>query len=415
MSARRNSSQGIASIAASVIVLGVAVLIFSQAAQAQTLTVLHNFTGGADGGGPVGLVIDRAGSLYGTTSLGGFMGSGCDGGCGTVFKLSQRNSSWIFSPLYSFQGGRDGTMPGAPVALGPNGSLYGTTTASGTQNGGTVFNLQPPLSACKTTLCPWLETVLYRFTGREGNGDGFSPSWGSLVFDRAGNIYGTTLAGGASDKGTVFQLAHSSGGWTESVLYSFTGQADGANPGGGLVLDSASNLYGTTYNGADEGGSAYELTPSGTGWIENTLHDFYPGPGQNPVAGMVFDQAGNLYGTTSERNTAFELSPLASGWMFATLYQFFALETPNRGALVFDAAGNLYGATANGGTYGYGTVYKLSPSSNGWTATELYSFTGGSDGRDPSSGVVLDANDNIYGTTGEGGTYGQGTVYEITP
>jgi hypothetical protein len=160
----------------------------SKPAQAQTLRVLHNFTNGQDGSLPVvGLTIDRNGNLFGTTLEGGYTGGGCGSGCGVVFKLSPRGSTWIFTPLYDFQGGTDGASPWARVILGPAGALYGTTLGGGVGSG-IVFKLTIPPSICKTALCAWRETVLYRFAG---GGDGQSPE-GDLIFDQAGDMHGTT-------------------------------------------------------------------------------------------------------------------------------------------------------------------------------------------------------------------------------
>jgi uncharacterized repeat protein (TIGR03803 family) len=396
--------------------LVVAAILAAGPVQAQTLTVLHTFTGGSDGGQPIGtLTMDRAGNLYGTASKGGFAGFGCFLGCGSVFKLTQVGSNWLFAPLYSFQGESDGSTPYAGVTIGPNGSLYGTTGAEGTQDGGTVYNLQPSLNHCGTPLCPWRETVLHRFTGNLGNGDGAYPAWGSVVFDSAGNLYGTAAGGGANNDGAVYELTHTAGGWTESVLYSFTGQGDGSDPVGGLVIGAANHLYGTTENGDVEDGCVYELTNSGSGWTENTLFNFYHSVAGAPEAGMTMDRSGNLYGTTVNAGTVFELAPSGGGWTFTLVWYFGYLAGPNYGPMFFDAAGNLYGASGWGGSYDDGFVFKLTPSQNGWTRTDLYDFTGNSDGSHPTGGLVLDASGNIYGTTFDGGAGGQGTVFKLTP
>src|SRR5664279_4129579 len=169
-------------------------VVSTQAAHAQvgTLEVLHTFTGGTDGAAPdAGLTMDRAGNLYGTANVGGSGGSGH----GTVFKLKRSGSGWTFSVLYAFTGNLDGGGPEARVIFGPNGNLYGTTTGGGPDNHGVVFRLSPPASFCRSISCPWTETVLYRFTG---GADGGSPETGDVVFDQAGNLYGTTAVGGSS-------------------------------------------------------------------------------------------------------------------------------------------------------------------------------------------------------------------------
>ena len=214
--------------------MGFVLTLVAQPAQAQTFTVLHSFTGGADGQSPLaGLAINRSGDLFGTTVSGGDVGP-CGTGCGTVIRLSYKGSAWIFTSLYIFHG-NDGSEPYAGVTIGSDGSLYGTTNLGGTARGpgcslygcGTVFKLQPPPRVCIAALCPWLETILYQFTG---GSDGGYPDYGDLVFDRAGKVYGTTSKFGSGGQGTVYKLASSGGGWIHSVLYSFTGGSDGRKP-----------------------------------------------------------------------------------------------------------------------------------------------------------------------------------------
>jgi len=380
-----------------------------QPAHAQTYRVIYNFTNGHDGANPeAGLTIDRGGNLYGTTNAGGV-------GYGGVFRLARNNSSWILSPLHSFAGGMDGAGTYSRVVSGLDGSLYGVTY--GTDGGsGTVFRLQPPLAACKTALCPWTETVLYRFTG---GSDGANPE-GDLTFDQGGNIYGATLAGG-SGYGVVYELTPSSGGWTQRVLHSFTQGLDGVFPAAGVVFDQAGNLYGTTAYGNPHGlglGVVYQLTPSGSGWNENFLYAFTGGnDGGVPLAGLILDTAGNLYGATSEHGTgnggtAFELTAANGGWSFGLLYSFAGCGP--EASLTFDQAGNLYGTTLCGGANGQGAVFRLTPSNGIWTYTSLHDFAG-PDGAFPVSNVVFDANGNLYGTASEGGADGYGVVFQITP
>ena len=266
------------------------------AAQAQTLTVLYNFGNGDVGASPYsGVIMDRAGRLYGTTSEGGAHDFG------SVYRLSRAGSGWTVNPLYDFQGGTDGASPVAGVAFGPNGTLYGTTSAGGNGGNGTIFNLRPLASVCKAVFCPWTETVLYRFTGGSDGGFGAFPFAyaDALVFDQAGNVYGTTPNGGAYGNGVVFKLTQSGGSWTESVLWSFTGGVDGANPLSGVIFDSAGNLYGTTESGGTQGeGVVYELSPSESGWTQTTLYSFGREDAPYPFGGVTLDAQGNLYGTT---------------------------------------------------------------------------------------------------------------------
>jgi len=405
------------------IVLGLTVLT-CPLVQAQTFNVIHAFTGGQDGAGPyAGLTMDRAGNLYGTASAGGK-------GFGTVFKLALKGSGWVFTPLYSFQGGTDGALPGARVILGPDGSLYGTTYYGGSSgcggNGcGTVFNLKPQPRACKTALCPWTETVLYRFTGAS---DGAAPG-GDLVFDHAGAIYGATFYGGLLGAdcyregcGVVYKLAPSNGRWTETALYSFTGGSDGGGPSGGVIFDQAGNLYGAAFYGGasncgyqdSDCGTVYQLVPSGSGWTENTIFDFSTCCVIGPVGGLVFDTSGNLYGAASSspnpfgnkfvNGSVYEIQNSNNNWTQVFDDGLPAL-IPADGVII-DAAGNLYGvADDDGYQFTHGVVYELT-ASNDFAFTALYTFSGGNDGSLPLGTVMLDASGNLYGTASEGGAYG---------
>ncbi len=410
-SCTRNASSWTATAALAIAIV-FALTAFVQSAQAQTFTVLHNFTNGPDGGEPqAGLTMDRAGNLYGTASTGGNTSGSCSypnpPGCGTVFKLSPRGSGWVLTTLYTFSG-PDGRNPLARVIIGPDGSLYGTTSLGGDNNTGTVFNLRPPAAACKAALCPWTETVLHSF---DGYGDGAQPTFGDLVFDAAGNLYGTTPYGGQGDRGTVYELTRSNG-WAETVLYKFQGGNDGATPYGGVVFDQAGNLWGTTgYGGGYDNGTIYQLVPSGGGWTESVVYNFLgASDGANPYSGLIMDQFGNFYGATFGSNgttpKVYELSPSNGGWMFNLLYSF----GHNQGVignLAMDAAGNLYGTNY----YDMPEVFRLTPSNGGWTLT---GFSGGA-GSNPCGNVIFDSSGNLYTTTQGGGTGEVGVVFEITP
>jgi uncharacterized repeat protein (TIGR03803 family) len=204
--------------------------------QAQTYHVLYAFNGGLDGAEPwAGITVDAAGNLYGATLYGG------SNNRGAVFKLKHNGSGWIMNPLYSFPPS-DGTYPEARVIIGPNGTLYGTSVYGGTFGQGAVYNLRPPANPCRATLCPWTETVLYSFTGLT---DGGNPGYGDLIFDHAGNLYGTTTHGGANGYGVVYEVQRSGASWIESVIYSLDAYASGIYPYSGVIFDSAGNLYGT--------------------------------------------------------------------------------------------------------------------------------------------------------------------------
>ena len=404
-----------------------------QPVAAQTFTVLHIFTGGPDGGFPyAGLTIDRGGNLYGTTDYGGIVTQSCSAGCGVVFKLSQRNSQWILTPLYSFERGSDGAIPQGQVAIGPNGSIYGTTLEGGDDlcysgGCGTVFNLRPPARALGNILGNWGETQLYAF---QGGNDGEGPLAGPPVFDPDGNIYGTTLNGG-NGVGTVYKLTPTEGAWTETILHSFQGGSDGTYPMSGLFRDSAGNLYGTTYVGGSNGsggngfGTVYELTPSGSGWTKTTLYEFQgTNDGQFPIGGLIMDSAGNLFGTTNGGMhggaTVFELTPTQGGWDFATIYAFPGMLSGGgpTDTLTMDGTGNLYGTAFKGGAWGLGSVFRLAPANGGWAYSDLHDFMPGNYGQYPYGSVTIDANGDLYGTTINGGSdgcsgYGCGTAWKI--
>ena len=374
-------------------------------ARAQTFQVLHHFTGFADGSVPeAGVTMDRAGNFYGTTFQ------------GTVFKMSRVGSGWVLTTLYTFAGGSDGARPASRVIFGPDGALYGTTSQGGSNGMGTVFNLRPPATVCRSASCPWTETILHNFTGS----DGAAPQLGDLLFDAAGNIYGTTSAGGASGRGVVFELKRSGGGWTESVLYSFAGGNDGAAPYAGVIFDAAGNLYGTTtLGGAHSLGTVYELAPSQSGWSEAILYAFGRSDlSFTPYGGVIFDGQGNLFGTAcggpNGAGTVYELEPANGSWTYNLVYGFSGYAGP-RDAPTMDASGNIFLTNLNTGPEQAGSVYELTPGAGGWTATDLYDFNGASTGAAPFGKVVLDANGNIYGTTTLGGTHNLGIVFEITP
>ena len=386
-------------------------------AQAQTFTLLHNFNGG-DGWNPVsGLTVDRAGNFYGTTDVGG------TGNRGTVYRLSHKGSGWILTTLYSFSGKDDGGYVYAGVAFGPDGALYGTTGYGGQDDHGVVYRLTPQPSSCKSALCPWNETVLHSFTG--GSNDGEDPGEGNLVFDKAGSIYGATATGGYG-YGVAYEVSPSSGGWTFKLIYDFQAN-NGFNANSGLIFDNAGNLYGTLINGSGSySGTVFELSPNGSNWTETVLSpiEFMD---TATCSGVVMDPHGNLFGTSGcdslgKPGGVYELTNSDGSWTFNALYKFSFAEGP-AAPPTLDAAGNVYGTTTGGGLYGYGEVFKLTPSNGSWTFTDLYDFTGGADGAYPGGPVYLDASGNLYGTTAYGGTglcqieqyTGCGVIWEITP
>jgi uncharacterized repeat protein (TIGR03803 family) len=369
-------------------------------AQAQTFSAIYRFGGGTDGGRPfAGLLMNSAGILYGTTSVGGTFGAG------VVFEMTENGKEKV---LYNFTGGADGANPYSSLIMDTAGNLYGTTWAGGAYGAGTVFKVTGET-----------EKVLYSFTGGT---DGANPE-ASLAMDATGNLYGTTFAGGAYGGGTVFEVVKS--GNKEKVLYSFGEGTDGANPVAGVTLGTTKGqLYGTTSAGGAYGdGIVFQLTGSSSSWKEKILHTFeMQSDGGTPYAGLVFDQSGNLYGAATSGGdgggggTVFELTPAGSRWNFTVIYGLpgWSLSGTFRNLLV-DASGNIYGTTHCDGTYQSGTVYELTPSGGTWTYTSLYVFTGGSsDGQFAYSNLVMDKRGNLYGTTAYS-AYGFGDVFKVTP
>ncbi len=360
-----------------IVAIAISLIMAAPVAQAQTYTVLHNFNG-SDGRYPTStLILDRAGNLYGTTEYGG------DNNSGVVFQLKHTPSGgWIYTPVHLFNGTSNGGNPVdyGGLTLAPDGTIYGTTTYGGILgcNGesycGTVFRLQPPATACTTALCSWLLSTIYEFNPQSGADFPLS----NLIFDTAGNLYGTTMAIGSYS--WVYELTPSGGNWTQ-IPFSGLDIATTA----GLVFDNAGNLYGTAEGGTHGRGVVFELTPSGSGWTKTILYNFAGGnDGAFPFGGVVLDSAGNLYGSTTYGGSAgggtiFELSPSSGGWAQSTLCSFGKGGSGSFGpqsALTMDTAGNLYGTTNGDGTFGTGMVFKATHSGNNWTCTDLFDFQG---------------------------------------
>jgi uncharacterized repeat protein (TIGR03803 family) len=330
---------------------------------------------------------------------------------------------------------KNGTNPYAGLVSDAAGNLYGTTCCGGTHNYGTVFELSPKVGG------GWIEKILHSFN--DNGKDGYAPG-GNLIFDSAGNLYGTASGGTGLCKeetyvigcGMVFELMpQPNGSWKEKVLHNFFNRGEqGLDPTGGLVFDSAGNLYGTTtYSGVpDGGGTVYELSPTAGGdWTFAVLYYFATG---NPAGSLILDAQGNLYGTANYAGTylygmAYELSPSAGGtWTETVLHSFDQNQAGTDGAcpcssLIFDSAGNLFGTTVRGGINdtGDGTVFELSPAGGSWTETIIHNFDCHTDGCAPNAGLVFDAAGNLHGTTTNGGAgscpYGNGcgTVFELSP
>jgi hypothetical protein len=401
-----------------------------------TESVLYSFNTGASGFSPTGNVtFDGSGNLIGVTGSGG---SGSGGGNGVVYKLTLSSGAWTESVLYTFNGGTDGVRPVSNVILDSAGDVFGVTSQGASANYGTVYELVPSAGT-------YAETQLFAFPATDG-----ANVVGGLVADSAGNLYGTAVLGGLNlcpnggyfGCGSVYKLSRSSdGAWVSTTLHNFTGPqgGDGGSPASTLTFDSAGNLYGTTAGGIGSAGTAFKLSPSGSGWTFRTLYTFgsHRYDGFAPQGKLIFDKSGNIYGTTFQGGngsylncnvcgTVFKLAPTASGrYTESIIYNFQGLSDGSAPAagLVLDAAGNLYGTAAQGGIAeadnGCGVAYRLSPNSDGsWTQAVLYTFTCGADGGGPEGALVLDAAGNLYGTTPIGGTGacgGCGVVFELTP
>jgi uncharacterized repeat protein (TIGR03803 family) len=413
-------------------------------------TSLHSFNY-ADGAYNLyaGLVFDGAGNLYGTSQSGGNYGCNIRESCGVVFELTHAaNGTWKEKVLHTFFSNDSlGFFPRAGLIVDANGNLYGTTSSggpycSGSVGCGVVFELSPNSGE-------WTEKVLYGFKGVT---DGSGPE-GALTFDAAGNLYGTTVAGGDADDGTIFELIRqTNGSWVKRTLHSLT-RDEGAGPESKLVFDNAGNLYGTAdFEGAYRScggygcGTAFQLRPGTNGiWSLKVLHSFGKGiDGAYPVSGLSIDSAGNLFGVTDQGGphtaalqqpcfvygcgTVFELMRQKTGkWTERTIHDFGKGTDGNlpRGDLIRDDSGALYGTAVFGGLYGAGNAFRLiRGSDNKWEEQVLHNFGKGKDGANPYSGMIFDQAHNLYGTTAYGGSYragtcskshGCGTIFEITP
>ena len=351
-------------------------------------TVLYSFTGAAGGGYPyAGVVRDSAGNLYGTAPFGS---SG-----GVLYKVDAAGTETV---IFTFTGGFTGSDPYGGVILDSAGNLYGVTYYGGTSYSGVIYEISPTGN----------ETILYNFPGGSGGEAGYA----SLTLDAAGNLYGTAI-GGPSGYGIVYKLPP---GGQPAILHAFTGGADGGDPEyASVVVDEAGNVYGTTtYGGADNYGVVYEIGSSGN---ETVLHSFAGGgDGAEPFAGVFRDSSGDLYGTTlrggrSNEGLVFEINHKGQK---TNIYGFPAMQdgaNPSSG-LIGDPDGNFYGVTSTGGLQNLGVVYKIS---RGGEETVLHWFAGGSDGANPKGNLARDSNGNLYGATVFGGPANAGTVFQVSP
>jgi uncharacterized repeat protein (TIGR03803 family) len=414
------------------IVISVVMLGGTANARDRAYRVIYNFHGSLDGWGPFGvLAAAKNGDLYGIATAGGISNYG------TVFKLmapQTRGGAWKFTVLYDFPGGSGGERPSSLV-LGADGNLYGIDFSQ------TIFELKRPASHHGV----WKYRVLYTLNQ---NSDGVGIQ--GLVFDAAGNLYGATELGGDPSClqrgcGTVFELQRptkDSGQWVYSVLYTFTGQPDAAEPFAGVTFDQQGNLYGTTYaGGALDWGAVYRLghpTEEGHPWTETVLYSFDPSNDDmiRPEGPITFDVSGSMYGTTvlgGDLNCSggygcgvvFDLTEAGGTWTYTNLHSF---QGGNDGLvptgyIVIDGKGSLYSTTQlGGGTSDAGIAFKLSPpvqQGDPWTETVLHSFKAPIDSGD-NGGLIWGKWGDLYGVTYFGGTRGCqrkgcGTVFELQP
>ncbi len=395
-------------------------------AQSQTdphYKILYSFTGGQDGGFPQsGLTLDAEGNLYGISAAEPThanecaLGQASSVGCGTVFRLKRQGSAWVFETLYRFGAGSDGWVPffygynwlgaAAPLTIGPDGSVYGTTFAGGDKDCqcGITFRLTRDGEG-------WTETVLHRFTWAAAH-----PNAGALVLDGAGDLYGATYYGGQGG-GVVYKLSHSSDEWTLKAIYDSTGTC-ASNNSGGVVMDSAGNLFGTALN------AVYEVTPTASGWTGRILHCFSGPDGFGIYAGLVLDANGNVYGAASADTLAgggnvFRLSRSGGTWSFSILHDWLAYPGDfglgPLWRLSTDEQGNVYGTFASEHSFGYNAgVFELIAAQDGgqngqWAYREIETLV-----PELPSGLSLDGRHNLYGTLEFGGDYQAGAVFEVT-
>lgn len=403
--------------------------------------VLYSFgSSTTDGFYPyAGLALGPAGQLYGTTFDGGTGASPL----GTVFELTRGSDGlWTEKILYNFcsaQNCEDGGNPQGSLLVDAAGNLYGTTMSGGANGFGEVFKLSRQNGGS------WTLNVLHSFNFSNAGTEGYYPLAG-VIMDSAGNLYGTTQWGGTYNSGMVFRLKPAGGGvWKETLLYSFNDNGkDGYEPFAPLIFDAAGNLYGTTYSGGGSAtgcggsgcGTVFELTPKTANyWTEHILFSFKDNlhDGFKPWGGVVFDKSGNLYGTTSGGGLASGGCSGGCGTVFQLALNNFGKRTENVihyfkengvdgyssvAGLTIDSTGALYGTTFYGGADNDGVVFKVKQANGIWVERVLHTFNWSltvKDATEPSGTLIFDKSGNLYGTGQVGGNYNQGAAFELTP
>ncbi|MCJ2088231.1 Hint domain-containing protein [Methylobacterium sp. E-005] len=388
--------------------------------------------GNATGAFPLpGLIADAQGNLYGTTQQGGANETGA------VYELVKGANGYTQQTLFSFDantstGNATGITPFAGLTADSQGNLYGTTIQGGANNGGTVFELVKGANG-------YAQKTLYSFpVDPRANAVEISARSG-LLADAQGNLYGTTYTGGVNDNGTVYELVKGANGFSQRTLFSFdsgaySGNTTGSGPKGNLISDAEGNLYGTTLVGGKSGyGAVYELVKGPNGYSQKNLFSFdNPNSGTagaTPDSGLTADAQGNLYGTTklggaNGLGTVYELVKGPSGYSHKILYSFDATANNNGGflspgQLTIDGQGNIYGTTHSSNADSSGTVYELVNGPNGYSKRTLFSFDpatshGNATGSYPNHSLTPDGQGNFFGTTQQGGSNNYGAVFRVS-
>jgi len=427
------------------VLLILATILSALTAFGESEKILYSFKGGNDGHDPYqsGLVRDKSGNLYGLTSKGGNP-SNCGGeGCGFAFQLSPTSGGgWKKTNIHNFTGGNDGGTPVGNLAIDAKGNLYGVTDEGGTGPCNSVLGLGCGVvfRLALSSKGKWNLTVILDFS--TGNDVGAYPNAG-VVFDRAGNLYGTTEFGGDffCGCGNVYQLKPSkSGRWTVTNLYSFLGISRGGSdvsfPNSDVFVDAHGNIFGTGSGGGDVNcndgcGGVFELIPQDNDtYQEQVLNIFHGGKdGEQPMGGVILDAQGNVYGTTVAGGartgcnnggfgcgTVFELQKSGSKYREKIIFRFNGSNGYQPVADIFlDSKANLYSTTANGGAFNNGIAFELTNTSGKWTETILHSFGSGQDGSSSWASLTSDGKGGFFGTTRFGGSAGQGTLFHLLP
>jgi uncharacterized repeat protein (TIGR03803 family) len=411
-------------------------ILLSTAFGATKELILHSFSGQHAINPLTGLLRDPAGNFFGTTGIGG---NSCPPTCGTVFELSPSTTGSKYRVIHNFGGAGDGLDPRGALIRDAKGNMYGSTLSGGRatcfpqnfQGCGTLFKLSPNSSG------GWDETVIYRF---KGSTDGAFPT-SALVLDAAGNLYGSAQWGGITTCnppygcGTVFKLTPTGAVWSFSVIHTFD-NTDGAYPGT-LAFGANGTLYGAAGGGGafclNGCGAVFQLVPDGSNWDETVLYSFTGGDDGITPFSLALNADGILYGVTGEGGSlacqfgcgnVFKLARSGSVWNFGIVRSFTGHDGAYPTGITLDPDGNIYGTTLDGGGQGdcfngcgFGVLFELTPTTNGnWIESILHKFTGGRDGGQPFGSAIQDGLGNLYGTTYLGGSNGGfGVVYEITP